>query len=60
MFLQEISDTLDVTYLADKLRQSCLIHAHQTVYQTDYDIGMLDEVLKYVEQKHFLEIPAIP
>ncbi|MEM1320230.1 MAG: hypothetical protein AAGG75_08235 [Bacteroidota bacterium] len=57
--LQEISDTLDVTYLADKLRQSCLILAHQTVYKTDYEIGMLDEVLTYVEDKSFLDIPAI-
>jgi len=57
--LQEVSDALDFTYLADKLRQSCLMLAHQTVYKTDYEIGLMDEVLRYVETKAFLDIPAI-
>ncbi len=57
--LQEMSNALDSTYLADKLRQSCLMLAHQSVFTTEYEIGMLDEVLQYVETKNFLKIPAI-
>jgi len=58
--LQEVSDTLDLTFLADKLRQSVFMLSHQTVYKNEYDIGLLDEVLAYLENKpKLLEIPAI-
>lgn len=59
MNLQEVSDALDTTYFADKLRQSCLILAHQKVYKAEYKVGLLDEVLRYVEEKGFLDVPAI-
>jgi len=53
--LQEVSDALDATYIADKIRQSCLMLAHQSVYKkTAYKIGMLDEVLQYAKIKNFL------
>lgn len=57
--LQETSNALDETYIADKLRQSCLMLAHQTVYKIDYNIGLLHEVLSYVEENNLLDIPAI-
>ncbi len=57
--LQEASDALDVMYLADKLRQSCFILAHQKVRKTEYEIGLLEEVLKFVEKGDFLKNPAI-
>ena len=59
MNLQEVSDALDITYFADKLRQSCLMLAHQKVYKTDYYPGLLSEVLQHVEQKQYFKIPAI-
>lgn len=59
MNLQEVSDALDKTYCADKLRQSCLILSHQKVYKTNYKVGLLKEVLKYVEEEKLLEFPAI-
>ena len=59
MNLQEVSDSLDTTYFADKLRQSCLMLAHQKVYKTEYKIGLLSEVLAYVEKREFLDTPAI-
>ncbi len=57
--LQEMSDALDLTYIVDKLRQSCLMLAHQTVYQADYRIGLIDAVLAHVAQHHLLCHPAI-
>ncbi len=57
--LQEMSDALDLTYIVDKLRQSCLMLAHQTVYKADYRIGLLEPVLRYVEQEDLLRFPAI-
>lgn len=58
--LQEVSDAMDTTYIADKLRQSCLMLAHQAVYKKQgYDIGLLPDVLKIVKTKDFLNVPAI-
>lgn len=59
MNLQEVADALEITFLADKLRYSCMMLAHQAVYKTDYDMGVLDQVLTYIETKHLLDIPAI-
>lgn len=59
MNLQEVSDALDITYVADKLRQSCLMLAHQAVYKAMYKIGLIDEVLHYVESNQLTENPAI-
>ncbi len=58
--LQEMSNALDATYIADKLRQCCLMLAHQAVYKKqEYEIGMLDDVLEVVKTKDFLNVPAI-
>ncbi|MEM9824543.1 MAG: hypothetical protein AAF985_25880 [Bacteroidota bacterium] len=57
--LQQISDNLDTAYLAQKLKQSCLLLAHQAVYKTQYRYGLIDEVLRYVEQQNLLGLPAI-
>lgn len=57
--LTEMSEALDRSFVADKLRQACLMLAHQTVYKTEYDMRLLQEVLQYVEQKQWLDEPAI-
>ena len=57
--LQEISDTIDINYLTLKLRQTCLLLSHQTVYKTEYRFGLLADVLKYIEGQGYLHIPAI-
>lgn len=59
MNLQEVSDALDTTFLADKLRQACLMHSHQKVYRTEYNIGLFQEIMRYIEENDFLGIPAI-
>ena len=59
MNLQEISDALDITFIADKLRQSCLMLAHQAVYKANYEINLLNAILNLIEQKKLLDIPAI-
>ena len=58
--LQQMSDALDATYIADKLRQSCLMLAHQVVYKKEaYEISLLDDVLDVVKHKDFLKYPAV-
>lgn len=57
--LQEMSNALDTTYFADKLRGSCLMLSHQSVFKTEYKIQMLEEVLKQIEANDFLQTPSI-
>lgn len=57
--LQQVSDALDVTFFADKLRQTCMMFAHQAVYKARYNIGMLEETISYIEDNGLLRYPAI-
>lgn len=57
--LQEVSDSLDLAYIARKLRQACLLLSHQAVYQREYDFGMLEAVIHHVESRGLLGIPAV-
>lgn len=57
--LQAISDNFDQAFLSLKLRQSCFAIAHQAVYKAEYQLGLLTEVLRYIEANNLLETPAI-
>ena len=57
--LQEISDSMDIAFIAGKLRQSCLMLTHQNVYKKEYDIQLINEILELVEKENYLKIPLI-
>jgi hypothetical protein len=57
--LQEVSDSLDTSFIILKLQQACLSISHQAVYQQDYQLGMIDLILKYVRDKELYQLPAI-
>lgn len=58
--MQTISDAVDVSFLSNKLWQTCMAIAHQSVRKVDYDFGLLPAVLAFLEERpHLLEIPAI-
>lgn len=58
--LQEVLDNTDLAYMAVKLRQACFALTHQTVYNVDYDLGLLYPTLAYIEsRRELLAIPAI-
>ena len=57
--LQAITDHLDIAYLARKLRQSCLALAHQAVYRTQYEQGLLPKLLESAAQPPYNSIPAV-
>lgn len=57
--LQEVSDTTDIAFMAQKLRQTCFLLSHQAVYKAEYDFGLLREVLAYAKQRNLLSLPAI-
>lgn len=57
--LQEVSNTLDIAFLTGKLRQYCLMLSHQSVYQKEYTIGLLKNILPLIQQEDYIKIPAI-
>lgn len=58
--LQETADALEKWFLAEKLHIAYAMLAHRSVYKTaSYNDGMLNEILKYCEDKTLLEEPAI-
>ncbi|MCP4437958.1 MAG: hypothetical protein GY810_03360 [Aureispira sp.] len=60
VFLQEVTDSLDVVYIAEKLKQACTILAHQAVYKTDYQTGLLPSIIDFIQKNEaYLEYPAI-
>ena len=59
MNLQETSDKFDRAFITSKLKQACLMLAHQKVYKVEYEIGILPGILQYILDKNLLDIPAI-
>ncbi|MFK8010346.1 MAG: hypothetical protein AB8H03_28590 [Saprospiraceae bacterium] len=57
--LQEISSTLDTTFITLKLRQTCLLLSHQAIYKKEYDFGLLSFLIQYIEENELLNTPAI-
>ena len=57
--LQQVSDNLDVFFLAVKLRQGCLMLSHQAVYKKEYEMGILESLLPIIQTEKYLEIPVI-
>lgn len=57
--LQSTSDLMDTAFVGRKLRLACLAASHQTVFNADYQIGLLDAALAFAETKELLETPAV-
>ncbi|MFN0012961.1 MAG: hypothetical protein ACKVU2_00300 [Saprospiraceae bacterium] len=57
--LQEISDLMDKTYIARKLRHVCFARSHQAVMQAPYRFGLLEAAFAHTESEGLLDVPAI-
>ncbi|MBI1227939.1 MAG: hypothetical protein GC192_22095 [Bacteroidetes bacterium] len=58
--LQAVNHSLDLAFLAKKLRQSCIALSHGAVANVEYDTGLLPLVLDYLENADWLDAhPAI-
>ena len=57
--LQEMSQIHEEAFIAEKLKNACILLSHQAVSKTDYDTGLLEAVLQYVRERGFEERPAI-
>jgi hypothetical protein len=58
--LQEVSDANDIAFLTNKLKLSCIMLSHQAVYKTEYQMRLLDDVIKSIEHSsEYFNLPAI-
>lgn len=57
--LQELSNAQDVAFICEKLRTGCMLLSHQAVSKQGYDKGLLDAVLRFLENHPYLQIPAV-
>ncbi len=58
--LQSLSDWHDVAFIAEKLKNACMLQSRRKVLQVEFDTGMLAGVLDFVRQRpNLLDIPAI-
>ena len=57
--LAEISETMDIVFLVQKLKHTCTQFTHQQVFKTEYDLGLLSHLLPLIEQEKYLKTPAI-
>ena len=58
--LQELLDVTDTAYITRKLRQACFALTHQTVYNAEYRMGLLEAVLQHIRlSPELLELPAV-
>ncbi len=57
--LQNLEDNLDHAFLSMKLRQACTSLSHQAVFNAQYRITFMVEILEKAQQAHFINIPAI-
>jgi hypothetical protein len=57
---QKLTSNFDIYFLAEKMKQACMLVSHEQVHQKKYDYGFFDEILIHLENnKKLLDIPAI-
>ncbi len=57
--LLEVANSLDISYFAKRLRQSCYMISHQNIYNISYDSTFVLNILEEVKRKDLVKIPAI-
>lgn len=56
---EEISKNLDYFYVAEKLWIYCNVLARKDLATHDYQLDMIQDIIRYVEQNHLVDIPPI-
>ncbi len=57
--LQELANMQEISFIAEKLKNACLLLSHQSVSKTTYDMGLLDQIIEFLDGHPYLDIPAI-
>ena len=57
--LQELADAQEISFIAKKLKNACILMSHQAVVKKQYDMGLLEQVLEHVERNGLLDVPVV-
>ncbi len=57
--LQAVANALDKTFIIEKLKLSCRMIFHQALYNSSYEISLMDPILQFIEEKELVKEPAI-
>lgn len=57
--VQDLTDAEDIAFICEKLRNGCLLLSHQAVTKREYDTGLLENVLQFLQGHRYLEIPIV-
>jgi hypothetical protein len=47
--LQQLTDSFDAYFIAERLKQACLMLAHKAVYKTEYSMELPNQLLAYLQ-----------
>ncbi|MCH2081239.1 MAG: hypothetical protein MK226_02555 [Saprospiraceae bacterium] len=56
---ESIFSALDRAYFIHKLKEACFAKAHEQVYKRTYSYGLIEPILRYIEEEQLLSIPSI-
>jgi len=56
---EALAENLDHAFIIKKLQQACLTVAHQTVYKSEINQGLLEDILIYIEKNELKENSTI-
>lgn len=56
---QGLSDELDAYFIISKLKLAVIILNHRKMFKVKYELGLLEELVRYVEQSGLNRIPAV-
>ena len=48
---QAMSDSMEITFISRKLKLTCAMLSHQKIYKTNYDFGLLEHLLDFLQHK---------
>jgi hypothetical protein len=60
LHLQALNDTLDTSFIIEKLKQTCILLSHQSVFNTQYEMGLIQNVLDFLAKNpDLLALPSV-
>lgn len=57
--VQEVLDSFDIYYMANKLKYCVTALTHQNIFRTTYELRMVEPILTQIEKEGWLEFPSI-
>ena len=57
--VENIAENLDKFYLAEKLRYYCTVLSRQSVIRHEYNMLLINEIIRHVEEHDYADVPPI-